>query len=200
MIIKTIPAGIYGANCYVIYKEDNKQAIILDPGGDSDMLIANIEALEVTPKAILLTHGHIDHVGAVEALSNRYKIPFYINEEDEKFMMSGTDVYGHLNRKADGYIKDGDKLNIANLEIEVIHTPGHTPGGVCFLVNDKVFTGDTLFQGSIGRTDFEGGNYESIIESIVNKLLPLGDNVEVYPGHGPKSSILYEKRRNPFLN
>jgi glyoxylase-like metal-dependent hydrolase (beta-lactamase superfamily II) len=198
MIIKAIPAGIYGANCYVICDEETMEAVVLDPGGDSDYLISQIDKIGAKVKYILLTHGHVDHVGGVVDLKRKYNVPFYIHKADEEMIMMGTEVFGDL-PVADGYIKEGDIITFGNLKVKCIHTPGHTPGGVCFLIEDKVFTGDTLFQGSIGRTDFAGGSYEQIISSIVNKILPLGDNVEVYPGHGPKSSVIFEKARNPFL-
>lgn len=198
MIIKAIPAGIYGANCYVICDEETMEAVILDPGGDSDYLISQIDKIGAKVKYILLTHGHVDHVGGVVDLKKKYNVPFYIHKADEEMIMMGADVFGDL-PVADGYIKEGDVIAFGNLKAKCIHTPGHTPGGVCFQIEDKVFTGDTLFQGSIGRTDFAGGSYEEIISSIVNKILPLGDNVEVYPGHGPKSSVIFEKARNPFL-
>lgn len=198
MIIKAIPAGIYGANCYVICDEETMEAVILDPGGDSDYLINQIDKIGAKVKYILLTHGHVDHVGGVVDIKKKYNVPFYIHKADEEMIMMGADVFGDL-PVADGYIKEGDVIAFGNLKAKCIHTPGHTPGGVCFQIGDKVFTGDTLFQGSIGRTDFAGGSYEEIISSIVNKILPLGDNVEVYPGHGPKSSVIFEKARNPFL-
>lgn len=198
MIIKAIPAGIYGANCYVICDEETMEAVILDPGGDSDYLISQIDKIGAKVKYILLTHGHVDHVGGVVDLKKKYNVPFYIHKADEEMIMMGADVFGDL-PVADGYIKEGDVIAFGNLKAKCIHTPGHTPGGVCFQIEDKVFTGDTLFQGSIGRTDFAGGSYEEIISSIVNKILPLGDNAEVYPGHGPKSSVIFEKARNPFL-
>lgn len=198
MIIKAIPAGIYGANCYVICDEDTMEAVVLDPGGDSDYLISQIDKIGAKVKYILLTHGHVDHVGGVVDLKKKYNVPFYIHKSDEEMIMMGADVYGDL-PIADEYLKEGDIITFGKLNAKCIHTPGHTPGGVCFLIEDKVFTGDTLFQGSIGRTDFAGGSYEEIISSIVNKILPLGDKVEIYPGHGPKSSVIFEKARNPFL-
>lgn len=199
MIIKTIPAGIYDANCYVIVDESTKEAVVLDPGGDDVRLKSFIEGLGVKVKYILLTHGHIDHVGGVEYLSKAFNAPYYIHELEEEYMAKDNFVFGKL-KKAPFNIKDGDVLPFSAGDIKVIHTPGHTKGGVCFLIGDKLFTGDTLFQGSIGRTDFIGGDFDEIIDSIKGKLFPLGDHVEVYPGHGPKSSIEFEKRRNPFLH
>lgn len=198
MIIKAVMAGIYDANCYIIMDEESKEAVVLDPGGDGPKLEKIIDDMGAKVKYILLTHGHVDHVGGVEYLADKYKVPFYINKIDEELMEKDNSVYGSI-RKADGYLQEGDKLTFGNKIINVIHTPGHTKGGVCFLIDDKCFTGDTLFQGSIGRTDFIGGDFKEIINSIKTKLLTLGDDVQVYPGHGPSSTIAFEKENNPFL-
>lgn len=199
MIIKTIPAGIYDANCYIIGDEETKEAVVLDPGGDGEMLENEIIKLGYKVKYILLTHGHFDHVGGVEYLTQKFDIPYYITKVDEDFMKEDSSVFGTLSG-SDHYLKEGDRIKFGKKEISVIETPGHTKGGVCFFIEDKLFSGDTLFQGSIGRTDFLGGDFEEIINSIKNKLLPLGDEVEVYPGHGPMSTIGYEKRRNPYVS
>lgn len=199
MIIKAIPAGIYDANCYIVMDEKTKDAVVLDPGGDGEMLERAIKDMKANVKSILLTHGHMDHVGGVEYLSDKLNVPFYISKIDEEYMEKDNYVFGSI-RNANGYLEDGNALSFGSLNIKVIATPGHTKGGLCFLIEDKLFTGDTLFQGSIGRTDFIGGSFLEIIDSIKTKLLPLGDEIEVYPGHGPKSSIGYEKGYNMYLN
>lgn len=199
MIIKAIPAGIYDANCYIVMDEKTKDAVVLDPGGDGEMLERAIKDMKANVKSILLTHGHMDHVGGVEYLSDKLNVPFYISKIDEEYMEKDNYVFGSI-RNANGYLEDGNALYFGSLNIKVIATPGHTKGGLCFLIEDKLFTGDTLFQGSIGRTDFIGGSFPEIIDSIKTKLLPLGDEIEVYPGHGPKSSIGYEKGYNMYLN
>ena len=199
MIIKAIPAGIYDANCYIVMDEKTKDAVVLDPGGDGEMLERDIKDMKANVKSILLTHGHMDHVGGVEYLSDKLNVPFYISKIDEEYMEKDNYVFGSI-RNANGYLEDGNELSFGSLNIKVIATPGHTKGGLCFLIEDKLFTGDTLFQGSIGRTDFIGGSFPEIINSIKTKLLPLGDEIEVYPGHGPKSSIGYEKGYNMYLN
>lgn len=199
MIIKAIPAGIYDANCYIVMDEKTKDAVVLDPGGDGEMLERAIKDMGANVKGILLTHGHMDHVGGVEYLSDKLNAPFYISKIDEEYMEKDNYVFGSI-RNANGYLEDGNDLSFGSLNIKVIATPGHTKGGLCFLIEDKLFTGDTLFQGSIGRTDFIGGSFPEIINSINTKLLPLGDEIEVYPGHGPKSSIGYEKGYNMYLN
>lgn len=199
MIIKAIPAGIYDANCYIVMDEKTRDAVVLDPGGDGEMLERAIKDMGANVKSILLTHGHMDHVGGVEYLSDKLNVPFYISKIDEEYMEKDNYVFGSI-RNANGYLEDGNALSFGSLNIKVIATPGHTKGGLCFLIEDKLFTGDTLFQGSIGRTDFIGGSFPEIIDSIKTKLLPLGDEIEVYPGHGPKSSIGYEKGYNMYLN
>lgn len=198
MIIKTIVIGAIEENCYVVVDEKTKEAVILDPGGNGPLIDSVIENLGAKVKYVLLTHGHFDHVGAVEYIADKYNVPFYINENDEEWIAKDSSVFGPL-RKADGYLNDEDTLSLGDKSIKVITTPGHTPGGVCFLIEDKLFTGDTLFQGSVGRSDFPGGSFETLIDGIKNKLLPLNDNVEVYPGHGGSSTIGFEKMRNPYL-
>ena len=196
--LKTVPAGVYEANCYILVDSETKDCAIIDAGGDAGKISAAVESMQGNPKYLLLTHGHFDHVGGVKEICSKYDIPFYISKTDEEYMEKDNSVFGTL-PKASGYLKEGDVVKLGSREIKVIETPGHTKGGLCFLIDGKVFTGDTLFQGSIGRTDFIGGDMKEIISSIKNKLLPLGDDVEVYPGHGPSSSIKFEKMRNPYL-
>ena len=198
VFVKIVPVGVYEANCYILVDEKTKDCAIIDVGGDVKKISEAIENMNGKPKYVLLTHGHFDHVGGVEEICIKYNIPFYISKTDEEYMEIDNSVFGTL-PKASGYLKQGDIVKLANNEISVIETPGHTKGGLCFFVDGKVFTGDTLFQGSIGRTDFIGGDMDEIISSIKNKLIPLGDDVEVYPGHGPSSSIKFEKARNPYL-
>ncbi|WP_053360079.1 MBL fold metallo-hydrolase [Clostridium sp. IODB-O3] len=196
--LKTVPAGVYEANCYILVDSETKDCAIIDAGGDAGKISAAVENMQGNPKYLLLTHGHFDHVGGVKEICSKYDIPFYISKTDEEYMEKDNSVFGTL-PKASGYLKEGDVVKLGSREIKVIETPGHTKGGLCFLIDGKLFTGDTLFQGSIGRTDFIGGDIKEIISSIKNKLLPLGDDVEVYPGHGPSSSIKFEKMRNPYL-
>lgn len=198
MIIKTIIAGMYEENCYLVMDKLTKELAIIDPGGQPNIIEEEIKLLHAKPKFILLTHGHMDHVGGVVELVNKFNIPFYINETEETYMKNDKFVFGSL-PKASGYLKEGDTLNLGDNKIKVIETPGHTAGGICFLIADKLFTGDTLFQGSVGRSDFPGGDGMQLVKNIKEKLLPLGDNIEVYAGHGSASTIGYEKRMNPFL-
>lgn len=198
MKVTAIPAGIYDANCYIISDENTKEAIVLDPGGDGEMILNQITKEGVKVKYILLTHGHADHVGAVDFLAKNLKVSVYLSEEDQKFIEKDTSIFGSIKTNLNT-IKEGDKFDFGNLTLKVIETPGHTKGGVSFVTCDSIFTGDTLFKGSIGRTDFAGGDFDTEISSIKNKILPLGDSTKVYPGHGPESTIEFEKRMNPYL-
>ena len=199
MILKSVAVGAYQENTYFLIDEITKEAVIFDPGAQAELIFNIIERLNIKPKMILLTHGHFDHVGAVKEIKNKYEIPFYISKEDEDMRKIDDSLFGEI-PKVDGYLEDGDKLIFGNgKEIKVITTPGHTPGGICFLCEDILITGDTLFNGSIGRTDFTGGDFNTLISSIKNKLLGLGDNTKVYPGHGAESTIGYEKRHNPYI-
>ncbi len=199
MIVKTIITGEIQENCYIVIEENTKKAFMVDPGDEGNKIADVVDSLGVELEFILLTHGHFDHVGAVEYIADKYKIPFYINEIDEKWSEKVPSLFGKL-RKADGYLKDGDTIAFGDKSIKIISTPGHTEGGLCFLIDDVLLTGDTLFRASVGRTDFPGGNSKKIIDSIKNRLLGLGDDISVYPGHGPSSTIAFEKERNPYLN
>ncbi|MDF2504208.1 MBL fold metallo-hydrolase [Clostridium sp.] len=199
MKINIIPAGIYDANCYILIDEVTNEAAVIDPGGDAQMLINNIKASQAEVKMILLTHGHADHTGAVSELRNEFGCSVYINEKDSELIDKNVPIYGNKDENGDKFLNEGDIIKFGNYEIKCIETPGHTPGGMCFLIGNTIFTGDTLFHRSIGRTDFKGGDFGAIISSIKNKLLTLPEDTIVYPGHGPKSSIGFERNNNPFL-
>ncbi|MDO4534202.1 MAG: MBL fold metallo-hydrolase [Clostridium perfringens] len=198
MMIKTVIAGVYDENCYIAMDDTTKEAVVMDPGGNADLIIDAIEKMGAKPKFILLTHGHFDHVGAVDELKQKYNIEFFISEEDEKMIEKKESAFGPLD-KADGYIEDGSIFKIGETEIKCIKTPGHTPGGTCFLIEDNLFSGDTLFRESIGRSDFPGGNFSQLIDGIKTKLMTLSDDITVYPGHNGSSSIGHERLNNPFL-
>ncbi|MDD3225777.1 MAG: MBL fold metallo-hydrolase [Clostridium sp.] len=199
MEINIIPAGIYDANCYILFDEDTNNAVVIDPGGDSDLILDEIKELKANVKMILLTHGHADHTGAVIELRNMFGCSAYINDKDAHMMKKNIDIYGKEEECGDKFVHDGDVLHFDNHEIKCFETPGHTPGGMCYLIDKNVFTGDTLFYRSIGRTDLEGGDYDEIIKSINTKLMILDDDVDVYTGHGPKTNIGFERKNNPFL-
>lgn len=199
MIVKTYPLGSLQTNCYIAIDEDTNKAAIIDPGAQANYLIKEIEALGINIDVILLTHCHFDHDGAVTELKDKYKVDVYLNEAEEEYMnIDTTGIFGKL-PKFYKYFNEGQEIKVGNLTFKTIFTPGHTKGGTCFLVEDNVFTGDTLFNSSIGRTDFLGGSYNELINSIEAKLMTLDNNVNVYPGHGPKSTIIHERMKNPFL-
>ncbi|MCI6693296.1 MULTISPECIES: MBL fold metallo-hydrolase [unclassified Clostridium] len=199
MIVKTYPLGSLQTNCYIAIDEDTNKAAIIDPGAQANYLIKEIEALGINIDVILLTHCHFDHDGAVTELKDKYKVDVYLNEAEEEYMnIDTTGIFGKL-PKFYKYFNEGQEIKVGNLTFKTIFTPGHTKGGTCFLVEDNVFTGDTLFNSSIGRTDFLGGSYNELINSIETKLMTLDNNVNVYPGHGPKSTIIHERMKNPFL-
>lgn len=204
MIVKRIPAGVYAANCYILIDESTKECAVIDPGGDAEDLISYIGELGAKVKYILLTHGHVDHIGAVGQLKEYFKVEAHINKADGELIKNGEYMFGPLKYKDEEVslnmdIHENKVFTIGKFDIHCIETPGHTPGGICFLVEDKLFTGDTLFLRSIGRTDLSGGNFNTLIESIKNKIFTLSDNIIVFPGHGPQTSINYERQSNPFL-
>jgi len=196
MKVLIMPVGSYEANCYIIKDETSKEIAVIDPGANSGLLINEIEKLNGNVKYILLTHAHADHTGAVEDLAERFKVPVYINQKDEALIVKGEYMFEKIT--VDGFIKDGDFFNIGDIKIKCIETPGHTPGGVCFYTPGYLFSGDTLFAQSIGRTDFAGGDFDEIIDSIKTKLFSLPEETRVFPGHGPETSIKNEKKYNPF--
>lgn len=205
MKILRIPAGIYAANCYIVFSQGSKAGIIVDPGGDTDDLIKVIDDNEIELKYIVLTHGHGDHIGGVAELKSKYNIPLLIHEADSELLKDGNKNFsnimgmGSVELIPDRTVKDGDEISFGELKAIVIHTPGHTKGGICLKINDQLISGDTLFKGSIGRTDLLGGSYEELIDSIKNKLLVLPGETIVLSGHGQPSTIKVEKASNPFL-
>lgn len=200
-----IPAGVYAANCYIIYSEISREGIVVDPGGDVEIILGKIDENKLSIKYIVLTHGHGDHIGGVIELNKSLNVPVLVHEADKELMedanknMSVIMSFGPLEFSPDSLLKDGDVIEFGKLEAEVIHTPGHTQGCICLKIQDHLFTGDTLFKGSIGRTDLYGGDYDTIIHSLRGKILPLDDNVIVLPGHGESSTIREEKKYNPYL-
>ncbi|NLJ78407.1 MAG: MBL fold metallo-hydrolase [Tissierellia bacterium] len=205
MQVIRLEAGIYAANCYLIYESDSMEAIIIDPGGDSDDIISRVEDLGLKVKYIILTHGHADHIAGVAELRDYFNVPVAIHKEDEPMLrdsdrnFSSTMATGEIEIDPDILLDEETKIEFGGLPIKIIHTPGHTPGGITINIENYLFTGDTLFAGSIGRTDFPGGSFEDIIASIKEKLLVYPDDTILYPGHGPASSIGKEKSSNPFI-
>ena len=207
LLIERLEVGPIGTNCYIVTNVKDKVTMVVDPGGSYQSIKSYLDKLqaEVQTKIVLLvnTHGHWDHIyHNADILKDYPDAKLYINKEDEPMLAKDyTRMVGSLTPTVpDGYLEDGMTLMLGSLPLKILHTPGHSKGGVCIFFADKyLLAGDTLFKGSIGRTDFPGGSFQQIIESIRTKLLPLGDDVIVLPGHGPSSTIGYEKENNMFL-
>lgn len=199
MIVKTIPNGSLQENCYIIIDEDTNRGALVDPGSEGERIASIIKELGCDIEAILLTHCHFDHNGAVMELKEEFGSKVYLNEVEAEYMDKDTSgVYKKLPEEGN-YIKEGEEILVGNLKFKVIFTPGHTKGGTCYLVEDKLFTGDTLFKGTVGRTDLIGGSFDEISHSVNNKLMLLEDNIQVYPGHGPSTTIGLERSYNPYV-
>ncbi len=204
MNIERVIVGTEKVNCYFLW-DSKKNCIVIDPGNNSDILINFIEKNEFNLKGIILTHYHYDHILAVEDLNKRYNSPIYIHENGLKGL-ENPEINLSLSRpvkttkiKAHKGLKDGDKLSIGELNLDIIYTPGHTLSDICIKYENVIFTGDTLFKGSIGRSDFKESSYDSLKNSILNKLLVFDDEVIIYPGHYEKSTIGEEREYNPKI-
>ncbi|MDH4100717.1 MAG: MBL fold metallo-hydrolase [Nitrospirota bacterium] len=204
-MIKMVTVGPLGVNCYIISCDRTKEGVVVDPGGDADYILEEVRRHEVSVKYILNTHGHFDHVGANDEVKKATGAEVRIHPADERLLADASDhgaMFGVPTKSqaaADGPLEDGMVLSVGDVSLTVLHTPGHTKGGVCLAGDGFVVTGDTLFAGSVGRTDFPGGNYGQLIRSIREKLFPLADASVVLPGHGPTSTMAHEKRSNPFI-
>ena len=204
--IKSMTLGMVATNCYLIINKENNEALLVDPA-DNALRISNvIEENGCTLKAILLTHGHFDHIMALNDLKKRYNVPVYAHEEEEDVLkQSSLNLSGSIGQiyttQADVYVKDGEHLKLAGLDVIVLYTPGHTKGGVCYYFPEEkvLMSGDTLFHCSIGRTDFPTGSMSQLVRSVKEQLFVLPDDVQVYPGHDSVTSIGYEKQYNPFF-
>ena len=203
--IEPLIVGPLASNCYILWDKELKIGIIIDPGDDAKCILKTVKNLGIKITCIVVTHGHFDHVGAVAEIKKELKIDFLAHRDDLFFIKDskesarrwGIDI--SQSPDPDRFIEDGDKIKFGNFELSVIHTPGHSPGGVSFLIDKMLFSGDTLFQGSIGRTDFRKGSYQDLENSIKAKLYKLPDETIVYTGHGPITTIGDEKRYNSFV-
>jgi len=203
--VEPLIVGPLMSNCYIVWDEKVKQGAIIDPGDDADNILKVVKELGVEIKYILATHGHFDHVGGVASLRQNLNAEFLAHEKDFFFIEDGKNAANRWNvdieqpPKPDRFIEDGEKIKVGGFELEVLHTPGHSPGGISFLNDRMVFCGDTLFQGNIGRTDFRQGSFEELANSIKTKLYTLPDDTICYTGHGPVTTIGDEKRFNAFV-
>jgi hydroxyacylglutathione hydrolase len=207
--IRTYPLGPIQANCYII-SNSHKECLVIDPGGEGEKLVKQLRKLQLNPVAILLTHAHFDHIGGVDAVRDAYNIPVYLHKKESGWlqdpMQNGSGRYREipdiLVSPADYLIEYEQVLEISDFKFKILHTPGHSPGSVSYVFLDEGFAivGDTLFEGSIGRTDLVGGDSKLLLSSIHNKLLILDEETIIYPGHGGPTRIDIEMEQNPFLN
>lgn len=191
MNIHHIQVGMIQTNCYILWDDTEKKALIIDPGADGEKILKWIDSEGLTPLAILLTHGHFDHTGGIKRIQDKTHIPLYVHPADS-FILRRSLVIEHP-------LHDGQQLHLGGLDIRVLHTPGHTPGSVCFLIGDTLLAGDTVLEGTVGRTDLHGGDSRALIRSLQEKIIPLDDAIRIYSGHGAPSTIAKERRLNPFF-
>jgi len=207
LIVAHVVVGPFRQNSYVLGDPETKEAVLVDPGDEPEAIEALIARHGLTPKYILNTHAHLDHVGAVHHFQEKLGLPFHLHPGDREWLEAlplQARMFGvppTTVPRVDRWIADGERYPLGRRTIEVIHTPGHTPGGCCFFLRDDrvLVTGDTLFAGSVGRTDFPGGSWEQLEASIKGRLFPLGDDVTFHAGHGPASTLGRERVSNPFV-
>jgi len=207
MFLKRLVVGELETNCYLIGCKKTKKAVVIDPGGEEevDLVLNFLQENNFDLKCIINTHGHIDHIAGNNLLKAKTEALLLIHRLDADMLVDANKNFSSFMGKeiyslpADKLLEEGDEISLGTLNLIVIHTPGHTPGGISLVLDNIVFTGDTLFAGGIGRTDLPGGSYQDLIKSIKEKLLILGDDKIIYPGHGPDSTIGEERKTNPYL-
>jgi hydroxyacylglutathione hydrolase len=188
-VLRKLVVGPYQTNCYILACKETMEGAVIDPGDEVVRIVTEITRNGILVRSILITHGHIDHIGGAAELKRITKAPILIHPYDASA----------LPFPPDGSLQEGSPIQVGTYSLSVLHTPGHSPGGVCLLASGAVFTGDTLFAGSVGRTDFSGGSHENLVAGVRQKIFPLGDDLRIYPGHGPASTIGDERRANPFF-
>jgi glyoxylase-like metal-dependent hydrolase (beta-lactamase superfamily II) len=207
MIIKMLTVGPFAANCYIVGSTSTNEGMIIDPGADADTIMRTVQQTGLSISTIIITHAHMDHVGALREVQQKTNAQFVIHEAEKGFVFSAPmrmlTSFGVSPVKSpprpDRLLNDGDLIDLGDLHFEVLYTPGHSSGGICLSGHGVVFSGDTLFKFGIGRTDFPGMSHERLIKSIHEKLMVLPDETIIYPGHGPATTIGDERRGNPFL-
>ncbi|MFO7913048.1 MAG: MBL fold metallo-hydrolase [Desulfotignum sp.] len=205
MIIKKLSVGPIMANCFILGCEQTKEAVVIDPGDEPDRILMALAEAELKVAYLIDTHGHFDHVGANKKMKEVTGAVLAIHPDDAPMLSElsrSAATFGlaaENSPEPDMLLNDGDKITFGTITLTVIHTPGHSRGGICLYTKGHLFAGDTLFAGSIGRTDLPGGDYDTLIASIKNKLLNLPEDTVVYTGHGPETTLMNEKRMNPFL-
>jgi glyoxylase-like metal-dependent hydrolase (beta-lactamase superfamily II) len=208
MIVETLAVGIYATNCYIVGSESTKRGMIIDPGADSKAILSTVDEVKLSIGLIVVTHSHFDHIGAVKAVKEATGAEYAAHEAlgDGAWQTIsetlGNMISGSVGKplKPDRVVKDGDVIDIDDLHFTVLHTPGHSQDGISLVGHGVVFSGDTLFNFGIGRTDFPGCSHARLIESIHKKLMTMPDETTVFPGHGPRTTIGAERKMNPFLH
>ncbi|MGD8413654.1 MAG: MBL fold metallo-hydrolase [Candidatus Latescibacterota bacterium] len=207
--VHMLTLGMFQSNCFIVSCTETREGVVIDAGDEGEVILNTIDKLHINITAILETHAHVDHVGALAEVKPALGVPVYMHKDE-------IPLYGTVSKQAamfglepprtvtiDNTVEDGDEIRVGNLTAKVIHTPGHSPGGVCYHFADqsppRIVVGDVLFKGSIGRTDLPGGSYQTIMETLKNKFLPLPGDTIVYSGHGPETTIAEEKKFNPFF-
>ncbi len=206
MEIRGIVVGVFQENCYILASSKTKEAIAIDPGDEPERVLELAKDMGVHIKLIASSHAHHDHVWAVHGVQEKTGAPFLLHASDVPLLEQGAKMRAQMMGneeepppKPDGLVAEGDTVGVAGLDLKVLHTPGHSPGSVSYYVNGLLFSGDTLFRGSIGRTDTAGGSYEQIMHGIINKLLALPEDTIVLPGHQLETTIRQERATNPFI-
>ena len=206
MKIEKYALGSLGTNCYLVENEETKELVIIDPAICPDYMISYVKRIGYEPKAILLTHGHFDHIMGIDTLRREWSVPVYASALEQKVLTDAnvnlSVAYGAGYVFADAkFLEDGASLALAGYQIRMISTPGHTAGGCCYYIEEEevLFSGDTLFAGSVGRTDFPTGSMSTLVRSVKERLLSLPEDTQVYPGHMEATTIGFEKENNPFL-
>lgn len=206
MILKMLVVGPIQSNCYIVGCEKTREAAVIDPGGDADKILFTLAKDKLRCLYIINTHGHFDHSADNKRLKEVTGAQLLIHPADAPMILNqsmGGGMWGlHVDNSPppDRYLGEGDIITFGDISLKVLHTPGHSPGGISLVTDKMVFVGDTLFAGSIGRTDFPGGDYEGLLRQVRNKIFTLGDDVVVYPGHGPKTTVGRERKTNPFFS
>lgn len=205
MEFETITAGPLGVNCYIIGCEKTKFGAVIDPGDDAPLIIDAIQRHQFHIQYILLTHGHVDHLAHVVKIKKETGAAFLMHPDDA-FLLKGLFAQALMfglpnpgNPRPDRFVSDGEEIALGTLKINVLHTPGHSPGSVTYQIEDKLFVGDLIFSGSIGRTDLPKGDFQTLIDSVRTKIFTLPDETIIYPGHGPETTVGQEKATNPFF-
>jgi glyoxylase-like metal-dependent hydrolase (beta-lactamase superfamily II) len=208
MILRELVVGPFASNCFIVASEATRKGMIIDPGADAKDILNTVGDLGLSIVLIVVTHNHIDHVGALRQVKESTGADYAVHEADAQSTMPASfgrmleSVMGESSKpppEPDRLLRDDDVLEVGDLNFTVLHTPGHTPGGISLLGDGVVFSGDTLFNFGVGRTDMPGGDHETLMDSIITKLMTLPDDIIVYPGHGPKTTIGTERKWNPFL-